>query len=58
MLIANIAIDTIIITTTDSAIPAIAPADSPSDDPVFVIGLSVVLVVLLIAALGDMNESK
>ena len=50
MLIADIVINTIIITMTDSTIPAIAPADSPSDDPVFVIGLSVVLVLVALVS--------
>ena len=51
MLTADIATNIIIITTTDTTIPAIAPANSSSDDPVFVTGLSVLLMLVL-------NESK
>ena len=72
MLTADITANIIIITITDTTIPAIAPVDSPSKEPIFVLRLSVVLVlvevvllivvlllvVLLIVTLGDINESK
>ena len=65
MLTTDITANIIIIMTTDTTIPAIAPADNPSDEPIFVLRLPVVLVlvvlllvVLFIIISGDINESK